>query len=853
MQYFKLVSILRQILFYFIFFSSYTSLGQRVHGTIFDDKGDLLPFSSILVKGTTMGVTANNNAQFNISLDPGIYTIVCQHVGYSKQEKTVTLTKGETVMSFILTQQKLQLREIVVKAGSEDPANNIIREAIKKREFYNKQVKSFQCEAYIKGIIKLRNLPNRILGKKVPEMDRKDMNLDSSGKGIIFLSESITKVAVEQPDKYKFEVISGRQSGGNGFGFNFPTFISLYTNNVEMSTARINSRGFISPLADGALKYYKYKFLGSFFEDGKEVNTIRVTPRRKYEPCFSGIINITEGDWRIHSCDLFLYKSSQLELIDTLQLTQINVPVTKDIWRVKSQVVHFNFKQLGIDAIGNFVNVYSKYNITPQFSKNYFDRVVIKYDTSVNKKTKQYWDSVRPVPLEPEEAKDYKIKDSLYQYRKDSAGTKQNIDSLKRRQGPIKLNNVFWTGVDRKHYSQRNSYSYHFDPIVKSLRYNSVQGIVANLSGDIQKYLKTWKTNLTISPNLSYGFNDSKLYPWLDVYFRTRDWSLDKKLKRESWNISAGKRISQFNKESNISTLGNTIGTLFYGNNYMKIYANYFSQITYNKRYEDGWQFSVNGTYEDRIPLENTSDFVISKKDRVKITPNYPVEILSSNFAPHKAFIINASISVKPGQKYIQFPFNKVSIGSKFPTFAINYSKGVNSVFGSNVDFDKWSFVVHDDVNLKLFGTIKYKLMIGGFVNTNQVFIQDYQHFNGNKSHLAKEYMNTFQLQSYYQNSNTSDFFSAFFFEHHYNGLLTNKIPLFKKLNWHFLDGANFLYINQSTPYAEIFAGFENIFKIFRVDFIAGVKYGSKPNFDIKLGAGGVLGGRLNVKRRGAN
>ena len=42
----------------------------------------------------------------------------------------------------------------------------------------------------------------------------------------------------------------------------------------------LNPRGFVSPIADNALNYYNYKFLGSFFEDGKEVNTIKVIPKK---------------------------------------------------------------------------------------------------------------------------------------------------------------------------------------------------------------------------------------------------------------------------------------------------------------------------------------------------------------------------------------------------------------------------------------------------------------------------------------------------------------------------------------------------------------------------------------------
>ncbi len=842
-------TIIKQIALFYLIFISFHVSSQTLHGSVFDEYGSELPFSSILIKGTTQGVTANNQGAFQINLSPGNYTLVCQHVGYAKQEKKVVLAKDDAEINFRLSLQQLQLKEVIVKSNSEDPAYEIIRHAIKKRSFFNNEVKAFECEAYIKGLVKLRSMPNKILGQKVPEEDRKNMHLDSAGKGIIFLSESITKVAMQQPDKMKLEVISGRESGGNGFGFNFPTFISLYNNNVSMFTSRINPRGFISPIADNALNYYKYKYLGSFFEDGKEVNSIRVIPKRGYEPLFAGIVNITENDWRIHSCDLLLTKKSSLEILDTLQLTQLYVPVTKNIWRVKNQLVHFSFNQLGVDAEGNFVNVYSKYNLDPQFSKKYFDRVVIKYDTSVNKKTKEYWDTVRPVPLEPEEAKDYKIKDSIYLTEKDSVLTKNNIDSLRKHQGPIKLKQIFWTGIDRTHYSTHGNYRYHFEPILKSLQYNTVEGLVVNLQGDFRKYLKKWKTDLTITRNIRYGFSDNMFNAWADVNFKTRDGGINKKLRRETWDFAGGTRVSQINKENNISTLGNSIGTLFFGHNNLKIYQNYFGNISFSKRYESGFRFIVDGLYEDRIPLENSTDFIFISKNRPKFTPNYLYQISQVNFIRHQALIANVELSVKPGQRYIQFPRSKVGIGSKYPTFTLNYSHGFKNILGSDIDFDKFKFTISDDVNLKLAGAIKYKIAAAGFLNNTKVFIQDYQFFNGNESKLAKEYMNTFQLLPYYSAYTTAPLYGILNFEHHYNGFITSRIPLFKKLNWHLLDGANAFYIDNKNNYAEFFIGLENIFKVLRFDVVAGSRNGEKPNIDFRVGFGGIIGSTLNSQR----
>jgi hypothetical protein len=163
----------------------------------------------------------------------------------------------------------------------------------------------------------------------------------------------------------------------------------------------------------------------------------------------------------------------------------------------------------------------------------------------------------------------------------------------------------------------------------------------------------------------------------------------------------------------------------------MKIYENVFATVGYTKRFESGLRIGVSALYENRLPLENTTDFTLFKKDSINITPNYPFgDFGAEEFAKHQAVLLSIDLSIKPGQRFIQFPNRKISIGSKIPTFSLNYTKGFNGIFGSDVNFDKWRFTVFDDKNFKLAGLLKYKVGIGGFLNRKSVYIQDYQHFN---------------------------------------------------------------------------------------------------------------------------
>jgi len=118
-------------------------------------------------------------------------------------------------------------------------------------------------------------------------------------------------------------VISSKVSGQTGgYGLTAPEFLSFYENNIRVGDG-LNPRGFISPIAENALSYYKYKWEGSYTEDGREINHIKVIPRRKFEPLFSGYIDIAEDEWRIHSVKLELTKNSQMEILDTLRVEQL--------------------------------------------------------------------------------------------------------------------------------------------------------------------------------------------------------------------------------------------------------------------------------------------------------------------------------------------------------------------------------------------------------------------------------------------------------------------------------------------------------------------------------------------------
>ncbi|MGV3595467.1 MAG: DUF5686 family protein, partial [Sediminibacterium sp.] len=176
---------------------------QTISGTITDLNKEVLPFSSILVKGTTQGVSANSKGYYSIQLIPGNYTLVCQYIGYKAVEKKIVVEKGSNqVVDFQLEQQQYNLQEVMVNSAGEDPAYAIIRKAIEKRTFHLKEIKKFTADVYLKGQLQLRDYPKRFFGQKVDFEDG-----DTSKRKMLLLSETIAKYSVEEPKNEKIEVI----------------------------------------------------------------------------------------------------------------------------------------------------------------------------------------------------------------------------------------------------------------------------------------------------------------------------------------------------------------------------------------------------------------------------------------------------------------------------------------------------------------------------------------------------------------------------------------------------------------------------------------------------------------------
>ena len=104
----------------------------------------------------------------------------------------------------------------------------------------------------------------------------------------------------------------------------------------------------------------------------------------------------------------------------------------------------------------------------------------------------------------------------------------------------------------------------------------------------------------------------------------------------------------------------------------------------------------------------------------------------------------------------------------------------------------------------------------------------DYFHFAGNQTLIQTgDLLAAFRLLPYYTYS-TQNWYTALHVEHHFKGLVLNRIPLLKKLNWREFVGVHMLKSNQLKNYYELNFGLERIWKVIRIDYVLGYGLGEK-------------------------
>src|ERR1700743_2229141 len=102
-----------RLIFLFLTVICFRAFSQSyvISGRITDDNKQGLPFSTVLVKGTTIGTNANADGYYTLKVNKGDCELMFPYVGYKKRTEAVSVTENKT-LNVSLSPESYELKEV---------------------------------------------------------------------------------------------------------------------------------------------------------------------------------------------------------------------------------------------------------------------------------------------------------------------------------------------------------------------------------------------------------------------------------------------------------------------------------------------------------------------------------------------------------------------------------------------------------------------------------------------------------------------------------------------------------------------------------------------------------------------
>lgn len=866
-----------KILLVLLWVSPFLSLGQGIRGTITAPGGVAVPYTNIYVAQLKKGTTSNAEGNYQLELPPGKWKVIFQNIGFVTVEIEVETGGSFTELSVQLEERRYRLSEIKVLASGEDPAWYVMRRAIAMAPFYQNQVSRYHCSVYLKGSGRFR---------KIPKIFRKTLEKQGVKANDVFSMESLSQVDFQLPDQLKQRVVALRSSGND----NNTSPMPMVTNSLYQAS----NYGVISPFDKQALQVYHFKLLGMFEDQGRLVNRIQVTPRRKGNDLFEGILNITEGYWSIHSADLTI----NLPMMKA-RMKQLYGPVDENTWMPVSLSFDIVFSGMGFAFDYQYVSSISDYQITPNPNLDHSflerqrklfsgedqltepaaqpkrnsaapqptqaEKLLQKEELSnaesrklqrlIRKEAEQnlprppleieervtvdpkaaeadsaFWQTIRPIPLTEAEKGGFRRKDSLRVVQQTVAYRDSVRDNLRK--------------FRVKHLLLGKTYSYHPQRSERrntltipgvggldALSFNTVDGLRLNLP--FAWLLRdTLGHSLSLKPEAGYAFARRKTDVRLDADF------LYNGKKRATVGISAGSVTNDFNQFAGMPAFVNDVYSLWFERNYKKFFRKDFVSLRHQAELANGLLLSGSLEWASRLPLVNHSEYrVFDWEDRF-YTANLPenTTVEEWQLSGSKSAGLELALSWTPRQRYLVKNGFKIPVPGRLPVFQANYRKGFPGVLGSATDFDFLRGGMRQRLVAGTGNVVEYAWDAGTFLNHKKMWFTDFAHFASDYAGLVMGSRgNSFKLLPYY-GASTPRWFLQGHATFDSGRLLVKRLPLLgntllaEQLFVHLLHTDRFKY------YTEVGYGLKYILAVFNAEVVAAFEKGQFRSAGFKIG-----------------
>ncbi len=796
---------------------SFSIYGQttRIRGVVVDsDTNEPLPFVNISFKGTNIGTITDFEGRFFLETRYPGDSITISYIGYHSQSIQIKKTAYQE-LSIQLKPESVFIDAVVIKPG-ENPAHRIIRNVIANKVKNNPDnIESYSSEVYNKLQIDINNVDESMKEKRLLRQfkfvfDYQDTNA-ITGKIFlpIFITEALSDYYYQKNPRFEHENIKASKVSGfsnesvSQFTGKLHQSVNLYDNFIN-----VFDQGLVSPIANSGFFYYKYYLVDSAFIENRWCYQISFRPKRKQEPTLTGDFWVNDSTWALVRVQVRLSADVNLNFVNDLVANIEYQPINDTLWfhSVTKIFADFNLSNRTTGFFGTKTTVYKDVKINEPIPERVLqskDRVVVSENALIN--DNNFWVEARPFELSPKEASIYSLVDTVMQVPM----FKTFADIFE-----VVVNYYYIIGY------------IEIGPYYKTYSFNEIEGNRFRISGRTSNKLSN---RFMISAFAAYGDKDERFKWGLEGLY------IFKRIPRQTFLLSYSKDIEQLGQSPYALTEDNILTSVLRRNPNFKLTLVNELRTEYLKEWFTGFSNTISVSNRELFPTEYipfTTPDQITSYDKLTTT----------SFSLNTRWVKN--------ERFVTGQFERVSLGSQYPEINIDITGSYKGFLGSDFSYLKLHFNYYHKAQINPIGYLRYIIDAGKIFGT--VPYPLLQLHEGNETYAFDRY--AFNMMNYYEFA--SDQYISLYLEHHFQGFFLNRIPLMRKLMWREVVAAKALVgsMNQSnrdvfalplglnslnSPYLEVSAGVENIFKVVRVDALWRLTHLDNPNiekFGIRMG-----------------
>lgn len=789
------------------------SIAQKtvVTGRVSDaTSGEALPFVNVFFKGSKIGTTSDEKGNYRMETYYATDSLVASMVGYQRIAKGVKRDQAQ-VIDFKLSPTGIALHEVTIVGDKKekDPAVEIMKKVVRNKAANNREkLDAYEYDVYNKIEFDMNNINESFKNQRVMRpfefvFDNIDSTSEEKPFLPIFLTESVSRYYYRREPSKSREIIEATKVAGIKNESVSQFLGDMYQNtNIYENYVSAFGKSFLSPLADYGSVSYKYYLLDSAILDGRyKCYKIAFIPRRKGELVFEGEMWVHDTTFAVKQIEATIREDANINWINGFTVYHEYDQVEPEVWMLTKEkvVVDFNLTDNSVGFYGRKTTLYSDFNINEPRAADFFSRVNnIDVREDANDKDDDYWNDQRPEHLTENELRVYDMVDTI-----------QEIPAFKTY---VDIVTLFVTGYKEMKYIDLGPYFTFFS-------FNQIEGVRLRLGGRTNA---DFSTKVEFSGYAAYGFKDEQI----KYEGATRLFLSDRP--RQILNASHRKDLEQLGQSANAWRTDNILTSVFRRtpNNQLNAFEEY--KLGYEVEYFPGLSSKVEFNRRD-----------IWSVGAIPFQREFPDGTRNVNRISTAELRLTTRIAID--EKFISGDLDRVSLGTKNPVIRAEAAFGIKGFLGGDYEYQRASINIQDRIAFNPIGQSDITIEVGKiWGNLPFPLLQLY---SGNETYFYDAY--AFNLMNFYEF--VGDEWLTLFWVHHFNGLLFNKVPLFRKLKWRevaslrgavgnlsdrhrsemvFPDGLYTL----DRPYFEGGIGIENILKIFRVDALWRLSYLNHPD-----------------------